>query len=261
MKIFVATPVYDGHAPAQLVKCLLDEQAVASGCGDELRQMFLPNCSHAAMGRNQLAKDFLDSDCDKLVFLDSDITFDPGAIVKLAHKPVDFVGGAFRFKFKNENYPIGWLEDRPFLQADANGLLEVGTLPGGFMAISRKVFDVLKAAHPDRSYVHFGHDYHCYFQMKFADGAVYGEDSGFCKEWRDTGGKIYLDPEIPLTHWDFAPTPYVGHVGNWLKGRNQNVEPSKLHAKESGAGETLRLPGLPEMAVSRGGEVQSCAIS
>lgn len=221
MKILVAIPVYDGKLQVETVKCLLDEQAVASGSGDEIQVRFLPSCSHAAMGRNQLAQDFMDSDCARLIYLDADVTFEPGSLIKIAHRTEDFVGGAYRFKLDQEQYPVGWL-DKPELWANENGLLEVKTLPGGFLSLSRKVFETLKAAYPDRTYEHFGKKAHCYFQMKFDEGHLYGEDSYFCKEWIDTGGKVFLDPEIKLTHWDFNK-PYVGHIGNWLKNRSQQT--------------------------------------
>jgi hypothetical protein len=217
MRILVATPVYDGKLQVESVRCLLDEQIHALGGGDEVAFRFLPACSHPAMGRNQLAQEFMESGYDRLVFLDADVTFSPGALVKIAKHPVDFVGGAYRFKFNEENYPVGWL-NKPDLWANEHGLLEVQTLPGGFLSLSRNVFERLKSAHPERSYEHFGKHAHAYFQMPFHNGALYGEDSFFCKEWRDAGGQVWLDPELTLTHWDFNK-PYVGHIGKWLKRR------------------------------------------
>lgn len=220
MKILVATPVYDGKLPVETVRSLLMEQTIATACGAELHTLFLPNCSHAAMGRNQIAADFMAGDCDRLVFLDSDVTFEPGDLVKLAHKPADFVGGAYRFKQQLESYPVGWLPDpeQKGLRWNEHELLEVATLPGGFMALSRKVFKQLMGAHPGREFEHFGRKMHCFFQMTYHEGALYGEDSFFCKEWRDLGGKVFLDPMLTLTHWDFN-RPYAGHIGNWLKSR------------------------------------------
>ena len=185
--------------------------------GDELIFRFLSSCSHPAMGRNQLAQDFMDSDAERLVFLDSDVTFELGAILKISKYPVDFVGGAYRFKLDEEKYPVGWL-DKKELWANELGLLEVGTLPGGFLSLSRKVFETLKSAHPEREYEHFGKKSHCYFQMPFANGHLCGEDSFFCLEWRAQGGQVFLDPELTLSHWDFNK-PYVGNIGNWLKSR------------------------------------------
>jgi hypothetical protein len=229
MKILVAIPVYDGKLFVQTARCLLDEQAVASGCGDELQVRFLPSCSHPAMGRNQLAQDFLDSDSERLIFLDADVTFEPGALVKLAHSPVDFVGGAYRFKLDQENYPVGWIAEQKELWANEHGLLEVASLPGGFLSLSRKVFESFKSAYPGREYEHFGKSAFCFFQMIFQNGNLYGEDSFFCKEWRDCGGQVWLDPEIKLTHWDFN-RPFVGHIGDWLK--NRPIETQQLQQLE-----------------------------
>lgn len=222
MKIFVAIPVYDGKLPVETVRCLLDEQIFAIGNGDEMQTRFLSNCSHPAMGRNQLAQDFMDSSADRLVFLDSDITFPAGSIVKIANQPVDFVGGAYRYKIETEAYPVGWITSRPELHASEHGLLEVATVPGGFVSLSRNVFETLKREHPGRSYEHFGKVAHGYFQMPFMNGHLYGEDSCFCKEWREAGGQVWLDPEITLTHWDFNK-PFIGHIGKWLKNRERKA--------------------------------------
>lgn len=225
MKIFVAIPVYDGKLPVETARAIFDELVISRQTGDELSLHFLPSCSHAAMGRNQLAQDFMNSDCDRLVFLDADVTFEPGCLLKIARCPVDFVGGAYRYKFETENYPVGWLAEGGELWADDLGLIEVRCLPGGFLSLSRKVFETLKDKFPERSYEHFGRTAHCYFQMLFSEGSLWGEDSYFCKEWRDAGGKVYLDPELALTHWDFN-RPYRGHIGNWLKSQIKHSEVS-----------------------------------
>lgn len=217
MKIMVGIPVYDGKLPVQVARVLLNEQIMAMNTGDELQVQFLPSCSHPAMGRNQLAQVFMDSECDRLVFLDSDVSFEPGELIKVAHHPVDFVGGAYRYKFETENYPVGW-PDSGDLWSDKYGLIKVVSLPGGFLSLSKNVFEILQAAHPDRAYEHFGNKGHCYFQMPFTEGRLYGEDSYFCKEWKDAGGEVFLDPELTLTHWDHNK-PYKGHVGLWLQRR------------------------------------------
>lgn len=221
MKIEVAIPVYDGKLPAETARCLLDEQVVALGSGDLISVRFLPNCSHPAMGRNQLARHFMESSADRLVFLDSDVTFQPGALVRIARHPVDFVGGCYRLKLDEEAYPMGWIDGptRGLKLNDFSGLIEVSGIPGGFMSLSRKVFETMKAAHPERTFTHRGETFHIYFATPAGGGVIWGEDAYFCKEWRELSGKVYLDPEIPLTHWDFNK-PFPGHIGNWLKRQN-----------------------------------------
>lgn len=223
MRIFVAIPIYDSLLQIRTVKCLLEEQALAGVSGDEISFVFLPSCSVPAAGRNQLVQDFMDSECDRLIFLDSDITFEPGYLLKLAHHPVDFVGGCYRYKLDQESYPLTWL-NKDELWSDANGLIEVETLPNGFLALSRNVFEKLKLSHPEREYEHFGKKAFCYFQMIFQDGQLHSEDSYFCKEWRAIGGQVFLDPEIELTHWAWNfSKPYVGHLGEWLRTKLKEV--------------------------------------
>ena len=219
MKIAISIPVYDGKLPVQTASCLFEELAIARQCGDVVSVRFNPNCSNVVMGRNILAKTFLDAGEDRLFFLDADVTWKPGAILRLCHLPVDFVGGAYPLKHEDERYPVRWLD-----QSDVTGvelsaksmLIDVAGIPGGFLSLARDVFTRLEKAYPNRRVNHFEDNFHAYFQMPYHHGLLWGEDSFFCQEWRDIGGQIYLDPDLVLTHWDFN-RPYRGHVGNWLK--------------------------------------------
>lgn len=158
-----------------------------------------------------------------MFFLDSDISFAPGSLIKLAHKPVDFVGGCYRYKKDEEDYPIRF-KDKGDLWADKNGLIEVAGLPFGFISLSRKVFEKFDEAFPERKDKNFGLKSNVYFQLPLIDGALWGEDYMFAKEWIEMGGKIYLDPDIHLTHWSYKPTPFKGHIGDWLRNKPESVE-------------------------------------
>lgn len=221
MKIFVAIPVYDGKLPVSTVRALLNEQAAANLTGDTLETRFLPGCSLIPMARNQLAEEFMASDCDRLVFIDGDLSWELGAVLKVAHHPVDFCGGAYRYKSDDENYPVGFIQDRADLWSNELGLIEVSALPGGFMSLSRDVLYKLREEYPDEVYQHFGHKAHAWFQSPFAHGQLCGEDGFFCKRWRDLGGQIWLDPELTLTHIGGSPE-YTGRIGDWLKNRAAN---------------------------------------
>lgn len=218
MRLFVAIPAYDGKVGIETVRSLLNEQGAAALLGIEMQVAFLPGCSLITMGRNQMAADFLASDCDRLMFVDADVSWNPGELIKVASHPVDVVGGAYRYKTVQEDYPIQWL-DRPELWADPEtGLLEVGSVPGGFLAISRKALETLKEAHPERAYTHEGHQFHAFFTAPFADGRLWGEDTAFCNDWRQAGGKVWLDTELTLTHSGGFPA-YTGSIGDWLRRR------------------------------------------
>lgn len=231
MRIFVAIPVYDGKLHVQSVRALLNEQSIALGNGDDFTVSFLSSNAGIAQGRNQLATEFMDSGFDRMVFLDSDVTFETGAIVKLAHQPVEFVAGCYRYKKPTEEYPIRWLKDTGgelFNGIDLGNnkaLIEVEGVPTGFLALSRNVFQAMLDKFPERGKtVQCGHLAYCFFQMPLVDGVLFGEDYYFCREWKNLGGKIFLDPEIELTHWDFNPTPHTGHIGDWLKKTHSENE-------------------------------------
>lgn len=232
MKIYVAVPVYDAKLPIQVVQGLLHEQLIAIAGGDEICFNFLSGNAGITQGRNQLATEFLDSGFDRLFFLDADITWDPGAIVALCHKPVDLVGGCYRFKEASlEWYPMRFLPGPRWTNAE--GLMEVEMLPTGFLSISRSVFETMLENNPGiRNTVQCGHKAHCFFQMPFVDGHLFGEDFYFCRQWREMGGKVFLDPEIALTHWGFSPTPHRGQIGKWLRtnfgGQEGDPAPEKI---------------------------------
>jgi hypothetical protein len=221
VKIFVAIPVYDGKMHIHLVRSLLNEQALAFANGDDFQVGFVSGNAGIVQARNQLAHEFMEGDFDRLLFVDADVTWQLGDLLKLAKKPGDIVGGCYRYKQSEERYPMMFLDEGGELWANEYGLLEVKFLPTGFLAISRSVFEKFVEAKPERLILtNFGEKRFVYFQIPFTD-TEYGEDFYFCKEWREMGGQVWLDPELALTHWSFDPTPHAGHIGNWLKSRGE----------------------------------------
>lgn len=217
MKLLVAVPAYSGAVSVDTVRSLLQEQSVAQAAGIDFRAVFLPGCSLITMARNQMVQDFLDSDADKMVFIDSDVSWEPGSVLKLAMHDADFVGGAYRLKNDEEMYPVEWLKLGEPLQAE-NGLLKVAHLPGGFLCLNRNVFARYREAYPDRGYTHHTFSGYAYFHAPFLNGRLYGEDSAFCHDYRAAGGDVLLDPELTLTHHD-GRQAYRGCIGDFLRSR------------------------------------------
>lgn len=214
MQIRVAVPAYDHKVSAETARALLNEQGLASLAGHLLEVEFLPGCSLITQARNQLAQGFLDSEADRLVFVDADISWELGALLKLALHPCPFVGGAYRLKQPAEDYSVLWLS-RQELWADSRGLIEVDALPAGFLALDRAVFETMRGEAP-RPYFHHGHPFNAYFTAGYREGRLEGEDMAFCLDWRALGGSVWLDPELEITHHDGARA-FPGHIGRWLK--------------------------------------------
>ena len=215
MKLLVAIPAYDGGITVETARSLLNEQGAAALTGVEFEVAFLPRCSLITQARDQLANQFMASDADKMIFLDSDVAWEPGAMLRLASHDVDFVGGAYRLKQDVEAYPVTWLEGEELYAV--NGLLEVETLPGGFLCLSKRVFETL--AKPEHVYSHFAFTGFAFFHVPRGGG----EDTRFCLDWRDAGGKVWLDPEHRLTHVAGSKS-YTGHIGEWIKNGSNHLQ-------------------------------------
>lgn len=214
MKVQVSIPCYDRKLYVETVASLLTEQRAAVDLGIELEVSFTPGSSLIPAARNQAVKAFFDSACDKMLFLDADVGFEKGAIAQIANHPVDFVGGAYRYKDDDEGYPVSWL-DKPELWADPEtGLLQVDMVPGGFMCLTRDVFLKLANAFPDQKYEFGGQIFHAFFHCPPGTG----EDAAFCRDWQKIGGAVWLDPNLTLTHVD-GGKKYTGNIGHWLKNR------------------------------------------
>lgn len=219
--ILIAIPAHDCRVHIETMRAVSDERIAAHELGVDMRLVFAPGCSVLPHARNALVAEFLALDPapdDRLVFVDGDVSFSLGAILKLAATKPDFVGGCYPYKDATEGYPIEWLKDRAELWADPEtGLLEVASLPGGFMALKPVVFERVREKfinEPGFRYPFCGKTFEAFFHSPRGGG----EDGAFCADWRAAGGAIWLDPEIEFGHHD-GTRAYRGHIGNWLRSR------------------------------------------
>jgi hypothetical protein len=211
MKIFVGIPAYDHKIHAATTMALLEEQFAAKKAGHSFSTNVVLGNSAVSVARDQVVQDFLDSDCDTLFWVDADVSWQRGALVSLAVRREEFVGAAYPYKQEPLSFPVTW-EKSGTLTPNETGLCECATLPGGFLATKRSVFKKLREAYPGREYERWGRKYYGYFHLPPGNG----EDSTFCEEWRKIGGRVWVDTEITLSHWDNGRA-YCGRLGDWLR--------------------------------------------
>lgn len=194
----------------------------AAGAGFSITEFHWVGDSLISHARNVCVARFLESDCTDLFFLDSDVACGPGAISRMMKHPVDLVAGVYRVKSETVRYPVEWL-DRPELWADPEtGLLEARDVPFGFVRLTRKAIEQMVEEHRDDWFLAAGDDsLKCWplFNTEVREHRFWGEDFYFCRKWRELGGRVWVDPEIPLQHIAQDGTPYIGHLGNWLRSR------------------------------------------
>lgn len=206
--ITIGIPVLDGKPHYATVDSLLAEQFVAREQGVHLLVDWEVGCSLIGDARNRIAKRFLASSSKTLVYVDADVSWPAGSILKLAKSRKPVIGATYRAKQDDIRFHV-W--GKP---VKVGNLFRVDGLPGGFIKITRKAFESITA----RAYLASDNTpTQDYFPIGFHRGVYYGEDYGFCRQYRKSGGAIYLDPDIRLRHHD-GLRAYSGDVRAFLEG-------------------------------------------
>lgn len=172
-KLFVATPMYGGQNNGMYMKACLDLQGMCMQYGIEVRFSFLFNESLITRARNYLVDEFLRSGYTHLLFIDSDIHFDPQDVLALIGLDKDVIGGPYPKKsinwrniaqamLKNPTITPGELDaltgdyvfnpvpgTKQFKVTEPLEVMEIGT---GYMMVKREVFEKFKEAYPTLTY-------------------------------------------------------------------------------------------------------------
>jgi hypothetical protein len=182
-KLFVATPMYGGQCAGMYTKSMCDLTQICQANGIEIRSYFLFNESLITRARNYCVDEFLRSDCTHLLFIDSDIGFNPQDIFAMLalqsdESPYDVLAAPYPKKciswekikaavdkgVADENPSVleNFVGDYVFNPVVGEGapteiplgepaqVLETGT---GFMMIRRQALKMFDAAYPQYSYL------------------------------------------------------------------------------------------------------------
>src|SRR6266545_3693374 len=136
-KVYFAIPSHDDRMNILTAKCVYDEafeMLAFKNWISHIGPIGQINPIHAS--RNRAIQDFLATDCDDLVFVDQDVIWSRGAVIKLLEYPVDFVGGCPPHKKVEPSFPVR----RPpgDIVADGRGLISVEGIPFGLVRLSRR---------------------------------------------------------------------------------------------------------------------------
>ena len=81
--IMVATPMYGGQCAGMFTRSVADLSSVCTRYQIPLTYYFLFNESLVTRARNYCVDEFLRSNCTHLMFIDSDIGFDPNDVIAM----------------------------------------------------------------------------------------------------------------------------------------------------------------------------------
>lgn len=179
-KITVGIPSYD-HIKTETVISLLQLQAIS----DLPLTFFLNQSLYIDYSRNQLVEVALQNGSSHLMFIDSDIQFQPDGVARLLAHDKDIVGGYYNTR--RGNNPIRVKGPEGFAVPDPlpASMFQCIVLPTGFMLIKLECLQKLQRP---------------YFSVITHEKGTVGEDVNFCRKAHDAGIEIYCDPTIQLGH-------------------------------------------------------------
>lgn len=218
--VWIAIPAYTGQVHLATMRSIIADMLLLADRGDKVS--IFDESGNAMIGdcRGLIVSKFLDGDGTHLVFVDSDVSWEAGALVRLVDHPVDFVAGLYPQRRDPIDFCCQWIQ-KPEIELSEHGLIEVHGVPAGFMRLGRAMLEKMVAHYADLQF-------HCsvapnetafdLFGAYRCGRTKFGEDYSFCRRWRDIGGQVWVDPEIRMGHCGYKT--FIATVGDWLKERS-----------------------------------------
>ena len=204
-RVHICMPCYGGMLTESTFMSYIKWSNTCRQLGLEWTMETMTNESLISRARNTLVAKFLNNpDSTHLMFIDADIGWEPWHLLVMLNRDVDVIGGLYPMK----TLPIKWVVNGfDGAEQGPDGLQEVSKTGTGFMLVKRHVFDKLNS-HP--AVKPFNNDIglpkeldqhlKTYYDTAVRENRYYSEDWTFCENWRDLGGKIWVDKRVLLRH-------------------------------------------------------------
>lgn len=203
--IYFALPQYAGWCLGPYMRSVVDMVRSAEQSGFPYEMSFGSD-SAVHRCRYYLTESFLASGCESLMFIDSDIEFEPEDVWKLWNLDADVAVGAYALKRDGAGLCVHTGGKMVGVDELGSDPVEVDYAGTGFMMIKRHVFEALRESLPEIQTVEGKQ--RRWWSFDVIDGVELPEDYGFCKRAREAGMKVVCDPSIRLKHWGIK-----GYVG------------------------------------------------
>lgn len=217
----IGTPCYDGRIDVWYVNSLVSTIKKSFDYSIDITPMWVSFDALVQRARNDTIKAAIDSNVDDLVWIDSDIEWDPAWFFKLLQYSQDIVGGTYPKKTNNEEYVVRQAKNRSI--EHSSGLIEVDGLGTGFVKMSRNALQYLWDNSPSYIDPKDGKERRMVFNVIVSTinglPGLMSEDIYAFENLQKGGFKIYLDPEICCGH--IGPKKFTGNYLDWFNKTNK----------------------------------------
>jgi hypothetical protein len=204
-KVHISMPCYGGMLTESTFMSFIKWANTARQLGIDWTLETMVNESLISRARNTLTAKFLDMpEATHLFFVDADIGWEPWHLLVLLNRDKDVIAGLYPMK----TMPIKWVVNGfEGAETGPDGLQEVSKAGTGFLLMKKHVFEKLNKHPAVKQYKNdigldpkYDQYLKTYFDTAVRQNRYYSEDWTFCENWRDLGGKIYVDKRILLRH-------------------------------------------------------------
>jgi len=208
-KVLIATPAHDGRLDVWYATSVINAVRLCQANGVFLHPIFLSYDALVQRARNDCFRLAVEEGYDDLIFIDSDIEFDPEWILELIQSEKDVIGGTYRKKTDDQEMYTVNLQDL----TDHEGLLKANGIGTGFMRMSRAAFTA--AWENSIPYQNEGKEGRLVCDIQVIDGQLVSEDIVLCLKLRQAGFDIWLDPKMTCTH--LGTKKFIGNFPDFIK--------------------------------------------
>lgn len=208
----IGTPCYDGRIDVWYVNSLVNTIKMASDRGIEITPIWVSFDALIQRARNDTIQIAITGDYDDLIWIDSDIEWEPEHFFKLLDYTQDVVGGTYRKKGDKEEYVLRKLSTTI---DPASGLLEVSGLGTGFVKMSKRAIQYLWNSSAPYIDPKDNKERRMVFDVVLKDMDLVSEDITAFFKLIDGGFNIWLDTSITCNHT--GPYKFKGDFVTWFK--------------------------------------------
>lgn len=210
----IGIPCYGGH---MFTQCCISLLKLQKKLQFEIETVTFDSLVPRA--RNAIVTKFLNSTCDRLLFIDSDIVFEPDDVFALLDKDLPVICGMYPKKSICPNMVrdnvVGGKDDilkfssKLAINIKAGGLvndtiIELLDAPTGFMCIKKEVFENLKSKvqsyYSDISGYPYKTQMFNFFGIGVQHDRFLSEDYWFCRLCQENGISVYGHLKVILKH-------------------------------------------------------------
>ena len=215
MKVLIATPAHDGKLDVWYTTSLVNTVRVAQANDVFIHPVFMSYDALVQRARNDLIALAIEGEYDALIFIDSDMEWNPLWVMELLARPEDVVGGTARKKTDDAEIYVLKTSD---LTVHPNGLIKCEGLGTGFVKLSRKALQALWDNSPE--YRNEGKVRRMICNVEVVDGQLYSEDVSMFRKLNSLGFDCWLNPKMTCAH--IGTKKFVGDLQRYLISRENS---------------------------------------